>query len=102
MVLHYLFDLGGLRLRFNLQVRMPTFYPPPGGQPALGARNTTFVLRQHLPALNISLELSRARRRGTLRHWVVISIRCPLFSRAPAGFLFFSPPLSSGWLTGKC
>ena len=34
-----------------------------GGQPALGTRNTTLVLRQYLPALNISLELSLGPRR---------------------------------------
>ena len=42
--------------------------PSSGDQPALGARNTTLVLRQYLPALNFSLELSRTRRP---RRWIM-------------------------------
>ena len=66
--------------------------PSSGGQPALGARNTTLVLRQYLPALNFSLELSLGPRRCTgilsCVHWTCYAPRAgcyprPSVSRAP-------------------
>ena len=71
-----------------------TLDPSSGGQPALGARNTTLVLRQYVPALNFSLELSRTRRP---RRWIMRAGLSSLWSsfraRSAAGFCSFLPGL---------
>ena len=71
-----------------------TLDPSSGGQPAFGARNTTLVLRQYLPALNFSLELSLGPRRCTgilsCVHWACYA---PAGGLLPSALCFAAPRL---------